>query len=91
MSFEGVNDSQLLNNPYFCHRVVTHSFKIHSFKIDFMNGPSLIFWIVFAIPLFAFLIWLMRQDKKKGITGLVVVLITIVVAVVYMYVKTGGK
>lgn len=33
----------------------------------------------------------MRQDKKKGITGLVVVVITIVVAVVYMYVKTGGK
>ena len=56
-----------------------------------MSGPSLIFWLIFVVPLFAFLIWLMRQDKRKGGLGLAVVIITVAVAVVYMYVKTGGK
>jgi len=56
-----------------------------------MNFPSLIFWAVFVLPLVAFLVWVMRQDKKKGITGLVVLTILVVVAIVYMYVKTGGN
>jgi hypothetical protein len=36
---------------------------------------------------------LIRQDKNKkmGITGLVVLAILVVVAIVYMYVKTGGR
>ncbi|WDF56391.1 hypothetical protein [Mucilaginibacter sp. KACC 22063] len=56
-----------------------------------MSGASLIFWIVFAIPLFVFLIWVMKQDKKKGTIGLIVVIATILIAVIYMYARTGGK
>jgi cbb3-type cytochrome oxidase subunit 3 len=56
-----------------------------------MNIPSLIFWVVFVLPLVVFLIWLMRQDKRKGITGLIVLAIIVVGGIVYMYVKTGGQ
>lgn len=56
-----------------------------------MNIPSLIFWVVFVLPLVAFLIWLMRQDKRKGVTGLIVLAIIVVGGIVYMYVKTGGQ
>ena len=37
-----------------------------------MNIPSLIFWAVFVVPLVILLTWIMRQDKRKGATGLVV-------------------
>ncbi len=58
-----------------------------------MSWPSLIFWLIFVVPLFIFLIWLMRQDKNKktGFWGLIIVILTVAVAIVYMYVKTGGK
>ncbi|WDF77279.1 hypothetical protein ACFGVS_23935 [Mucilaginibacter sp. AW1-7] len=56
-----------------------------------MTIPSLIFWAVFVLPLVAFLVWLMRQDKKKGVTGLIVLAITVIGGIIYMYVKTGGK
>ncbi|SDF36263.1 hypothetical protein SAMN05216464_116119 [Mucilaginibacter pineti] len=56
-----------------------------------MNIPSLIFWAVFVLPLVVFLVWLMRQDKKKGVTGLIVLAVTVVGGIIYMYVKTGGK
>ena len=58
-----------------------------------MNIPSLIFWAVFVLPLVVFLVWLMRQDKnrKAGLTGLIVLAVMVVVAIVYMYVKTGGN
>jgi cbb3-type cytochrome oxidase subunit 3 len=56
-----------------------------------MSVPSLIFWAVFVLPLIAFLVWLMRQDKKKGVTGLIVLAITVIGGIIYMYVKTGGK
>ncbi|GAA4339293.1 hypothetical protein GCM10023149_49900 [Mucilaginibacter gynuensis] len=56
-----------------------------------MNGPSMIFWAIFVLPLVAFLVWLMRQDKRKGKTGLVVLIILVVVAIAYMYWKTGGQ
>ena len=56
-----------------------------------MNIPSLIFWVVFALPLVAFLVWVMRQDKKKGVIGLIVLAILVIVAVTYMYLKTGGR
>ena len=55
-----------------------------------MNIPSLIFWAVFVLPLAAFLIWLMRQDKRNGKTGLVILAIMIVGGIVYMYWKTKG-
>jgi len=50
-----------------------------------MNAPSLIFWAIFVLPLIAFLVWLMRQDKRKGITGLVVLAATVIGCLVYMY------
>jgi hypothetical protein len=56
-----------------------------------MNIPSLIFWAVFVLPLVGFLVWLMRQDKKKGVTGLIVLAVTVIGGIIYMYVKTGGK
>lgn len=58
-----------------------------------MSIPSLIFWAVFVLPLVVFLVWLIRQDKnrKMGITGLVILAVMVIVAVVYMYVKTGGR
>lgn len=56
-----------------------------------MNIPSLIFWAVFVLPLVAFLVWLMRQDKRKGVTGLIVLAVIVVGGIVYMYLKTGGQ
>lgn len=52
-----------------------------------MTAASLIFWIVFVLPLIAFLVWIMRQDKRKGGMGLVVLLIIVVGVIVYMYYK----
>lgn len=56
-----------------------------------MSVPSLIFWVVFIIPLVAFLIWLMRQDKRKGVTGLVILAIIVIGGIVYMYWRTKGQ
>lgn len=56
-----------------------------------MSLPSLIFWLIFVIPLVALLIWVMRQDKRKGATGLVILIVIVVIAIVYMYVQTKGK
>ncbi|MGN6640401.1 MAG: hypothetical protein ACTHJ8_15935 [Mucilaginibacter sp.] len=56
-----------------------------------MSFPSLIFFLVFLLPLVAFLIWLMRQDKRKGIVGLIVVAIIVIGGIVWMYLKTGGN
>jgi hypothetical protein len=56
-----------------------------------MNFPSIIFFTVFLLPLIAFFVWLMRQDKRKGITGLIVLAIIVIGGIVYMYLKTGGN
>jgi hypothetical protein len=56
-----------------------------------MNFPSLIFWAIFVLPLVAFLIWLMRQDKRNGRMGLIILAITVIGGIIYMYLKTGGK
>jgi hypothetical protein len=56
-----------------------------------MNFPSIIFFTVFVLPLIAFFIWLMRQDKRKGVTGLIVLAIIVIGGIVYMYLKTGGN
>jgi len=56
-----------------------------------MSIPSLIFWAVFVLPLVVFFIWLMRQDKRKGITGLVVLAVMVIGGIVYMYWKTKGQ
>jgi hypothetical protein len=56
-----------------------------------MNFPSLIFWAVFVLPLVALMIWLMRQDKRNGRMGLIVLAIMVIGGIIYMYLKTGGK
>jgi cbb3-type cytochrome oxidase subunit 3 len=56
-----------------------------------MSIPSLIFWAVFVLPFVAFLIWLMRQDKRKGKTGLIVLAIMVIGCIAYMYWKTKGQ
>jgi hypothetical protein len=55
-----------------------------------MYLPSIIFFSVFLLPLVAFLIWLMRQDKRKGAYGLIVLAVLVIGGIVYMYLKTGG-
>ena len=54
-----------------------------------MSTPSLIFFGVFVLPLVAFLVWVMRQDKRKGSTGLVVLAIIVTGALVWTYLKRG--
>lgn len=56
-----------------------------------MSIPSIIFWSVFVLPLVAFFIWLMRQDRRKGATGLLILAIIVIGAIVWMYWKTGGN
>lgn len=56
-----------------------------------MTGPSLIFWVIFVIPLVVFLIWLIRQDKRKGWIGLIVLAVIVIGAVVYTIAKNDGK
>ncbi|MBC7400410.1 MAG: hypothetical protein H7289_10725 [Mucilaginibacter sp.] len=56
-----------------------------------MTAPSLIFWTIFVLPLVAFLIWLMRQDKRSGWIGLIVLAITVIGAIVYTVIKNDGK
>ncbi|MDB5130769.1 MAG: hypothetical protein JWR02_518 [Mucilaginibacter sp.] len=56
-----------------------------------MSIPSFIFWAVFVLPLVAFFIWLMRQDKRKGATGLIILAIMVIGGIAYMYWKTKGQ
>src|SRR5690606_41831357 len=50
-----------------------------------MIGTSWFFILIFAIPLIAFLIWLMKQDKRKGVWGIILVILAAAAA---MYVST---
>lgn len=45
-----------------------------------MQANSFIFFGLLLIPLIAFLIWMVRQDKKKNYLGLVLLLIGVVIA-----------
>lgn len=45
-----------------------------------MQTTSFIFFGLMAIPLIIFLIWVIKQDKKKNYVGLVLLLIGAVVA-----------
>jgi hypothetical protein len=56
-----------------------------------MGAASIIFFTVFLLPLVAFFIWLMKQDKRKGAIGLIVLAIIVIGGIVYMYLKTGGN
>jgi 4-amino-4-deoxy-L-arabinose transferase-like glycosyltransferase len=50
-----------------------------------LTVASIIFFSVFVLPLVVFFIWLMRQDKRKGTAGLVVLAILVTAAIVYTY------
>jgi len=38
-----------------------------------MVGPSIIFYLFFAVPYILVMYWLIKQDKKKRVLGMVVV------------------
>lgn len=46
-----------------------------------MVATSWFFILIFALPLIAFLVWLMRQDKRKGIWGIIVLIILLGLAI----------
>ncbi len=49
-----------------------------------MVGPSIIFYLFFAIPYIFLMYWLVKQDKRKYVWGLIVVTI---IAVLGLYVS----
>jgi presenilin-like A22 family membrane protease len=50
-----------------------------------MNASGYIFYIVFVIPLIAAMVWLIRQDKRKGKIGLIVLAALVVGVLIYVY------
>jgi uncharacterized membrane protein len=56
-----------------------------------MSAPSLIFWIIFVVPFVVFLVWLMRQDKRKGWLGMIVLAIIVIGAITYTIIKKDGQ
>jgi len=56
-----------------------------------MSVASIIFFLIFLIPLIGLLIWVMRQDKRKGKIGLYVLSFIVVFGVWFMYLMTKGK
>lgn len=46
-----------------------------------MTGASWFFILIFAIPLIAFLFWLMKQDRRKGIWGAIIVALLVIGAI----------
>ncbi len=55
----------LVINPFAC--------RLFSSDLCHMTGASWFFILIFAIPLIAFLFWLMKQDRRKGIWGIIIV------------------
>ena len=53
-----------------------------------MVYTTIVFFLVFVIPLTAFLVWVMRQQKhrKMAVIGLVVLAILVIGAIVYTYI-----
>jgi ABC-type Co2+ transport system permease subunit len=53
-----------------------------------MVYSTVIFFLVFVIPLVVFLVWVMRQEKhrKMAVTGLIVLAILVIGAIVYTYI-----
>lgn len=56
-----------------------------------LSIPSIIFFLIFLIPLVGFLIWLMKEDKRKGKVGLMVLGFIVIAGVMFMYIMTRGK
>ena len=47
-----------------------------------MSTAGIIFFLVFVIPLVGLLIYVMRQDKRKGLIGLIVLGILVAAAII---------
>ncbi len=47
-----------------------------------MVGPSIIFYIFFAVPYIFVMYWLVKQDKKKYAWGLTVVTIIAIIGII---------
>ncbi len=47
-----------------------------------MVGPSIIFYILFVIPYIYFMYWLIKQDKKKYVWGIIVVTVIAILGIV---------
>jgi tryptophan-rich sensory protein len=56
-----------------------------------MSVPSIIFFLIFLVPLVGFLIWLMKEDKRKGKVGLMVLGFLVIAGIMFMYIMTRGK
>jgi tryptophan-rich sensory protein len=55
------------------------------------STPSIIFFLIFLIPLVGFLVWLMKEDKRKGKIGLMVLGFMVIAGIMFMYIMTRGK
>lgn len=49
-----------------------------------MVGPSIIFYLIFALPYVFVMYWLVKQDKKKYVWGILVIT---VIAILGIYVS----
>lgn len=47
-----------------------------------MVGPSIIFYLLFAVPYILVMYWLVKQDKKKYIWGLLIITVIAILGVV---------
>ena len=56
-----------------------------------LSTPSIIFFLVFLVPLVGFLIWLMKEDKRKGKIGLMVLGFMVIAGIMFMYIMTRGE
>lgn len=65
--------SPLPENPFACSRFSSH--------LCSMTGSSWFFILIFAIPLIVFLFWLMKQDRRKGLWGIIIVALLVIGAV----------
>ncbi|SEN78948.1 hypothetical protein SAMN05216436_1225 [bacterium A37T11] len=46
-----------------------------------MSAPSFFFFLVFVIPLIGALIWLLSKDRKRGVVGLIVLAVLVILAI----------
>jgi membrane-bound metal-dependent hydrolase YbcI (DUF457 family) len=56
-----------------------------------LSTPSIIFFLIFLVPLVGFLIWLMKEDKRRGKIGLMVLAFMVIAGIMFMYIMTRGK
>ncbi|MVZ62457.1 hypothetical protein GQF63_10515 [Sphingobacterium humi] len=54
-----------------------------------MVGPSIFFFILFVIPYIFFMYWLVKQDKKKHLWG--VIIVTVIAIIGFIVSQTASK